>query len=318
MLAVLCSWGQGLQLMSRQFGNLCARFSGAGRALLRCRAYAAWKVLLRGQTDEVEAEKGPPLLQQLRDKVCRPKSALQDQWDEAGVESVDLVVRGISGEVVLEECNARSRTPIQKLVQQIRAALDMEVELVQLCVGTTVLKHSAFLGDYLAPSHDHEGTMELTFLKLHGPAVTVQAKTGREIKLMDVPTRGEKCHFDRGYRFLSLGGFSEKPSMRYIMASNDDKATRSDETMWRLNVRMPVVVYLNFRSEFHVLCARPWLDQGAWEPSSMESTVSTGIPNGPYSGPVFQKAVGNGILDLYGSECGEGTYFVFVDVQPNS
>ena len=31
---------------------------------------------------------------------------------------------------------------------------------------------------------------------------------------------------DRGYRFLSLGSFDEKPSMRYIMTSNDDKVRR--------------------------------------------------------------------------------------------
>ena len=31
---------------------------------------------------------------------------------------------------------------------------------------------------------------------------------------------------DRSYRFLSLGSFDEKPSMRYIMTSNDDKVRR--------------------------------------------------------------------------------------------
>jgi len=137
-------------MMSRRMGSLCARFSGAGRALLRCRAYTAWKVLLRGQTDEVETETGPLLLLEraarLRDKVCKKKPALQDQWDEAGVESVDLVVRGMSGEIVLEECAAESQTPIKQLVQKIRALMDMEVELVQLCSGTTVLKHNGFFG----------------------------------------------------------------------------------------------------------------------------------------------------------------------------
>lgn len=34
-------------------------------------------------------------------------SGLEDQWDEAGVDSVDLVVRGISGEVVLEDPRLR-------------------------------------------------------------------------------------------------------------------------------------------------------------------------------------------------------------------
>lgn len=310
--------------MVRRMGNLCTRVSGASRALLRCNLYTAWKVLLRGQAEEVEAvEKGPLLLLEraarLRDKVCKPKPALQEHWDEAGVESIDLVIRGISGEILLEESGARSRTPIKQLVQKIRAMMDdLEVELVQLCLGTTVLNHSALLGDYVAPSYGQR-EMELTFLKLHGPAVTVEAKSGREIKLLDsVPKPGERCHFDRSYKFLSLGGFEQKTSMRYVMTSNDDKATSAEQVMWRLNVRMPVVVYLNFRSSFHVRYAQSWLDEGRWERSILESTVSSGIPNGPYTGPVFYKAVDSGILDLYGSECGEGTYFVFVDVQPSS
>ena len=82
--------------------------------------------------------------------------------------------------------------------------------------------------------------------------------------------------------------------------------------MWRLNVRMPVVVYLNFRSFLHMRCAQSWLERGGWSPSNVETTVSSGIPNGPYSGPVFYKAVETGVLELYGSGCGEGTYFVFV------
>eukprot|EP00913_Durusdinium_trenchii_P028252 g26484.t3 len=72
--------------MVRRMGNLCTRVSGASRALLRCNLYTAWKVLLRGQAEEVEAvEKGPLLLLEraarLRDKVCKPKPALQDSQD---------------------------------------------------------------------------------------------------------------------------------------------------------------------------------------------------------------------------------------------
>lgn len=40
----------------------------------------------------------------------------------------------------------RARTPIKQLVQKIRAVMDVEVELVQLCMGTMVLKHSALVG----------------------------------------------------------------------------------------------------------------------------------------------------------------------------
>ncbi|OLP73905.1 hypothetical protein AK812_SmicGene46709, partial [Symbiodinium microadriaticum] len=124
-----------------------------------------------------------------------------------------------------------------------------------------------------------------------------EALTGREIKLLDS---------DRSYRFISLGSFADKPSMRYVMTSNDDK----------------VIVYLNFRSEMHVRYVRKWLQtgrgQGDWTRSTqMESTVTSGIPNGPYSGPVFFKAVSDGLLDLRGSDCGEGTYFVFIDTEPD-
>ncbi|CAJ1365805.1 unnamed protein product [Effrenium voratum] len=122
---------------------------------------------------------------------------------------------------------------------------------------------------------------------------------------------------DRNYVFYSLGSFADKPSMRYLLTSNDDKGTPADLPMWRLNIRMPVVVYLNFRSERHAAQARTWL-RGWTKSTTMESTVSSGIPNGPYHGPIYYKAVDSGTLDLNGSHCGEGTYFVFVDVQPES
>ncbi|CAE7615169.1 unnamed protein product [Symbiodinium sp. CCMP2456] len=283
----------------------------------------AWQILLRGNADEVHRIEGRPLLlldkaARLRDKVCKRAPVLQEQWDQLGVETVCVVVRGMSGEIILEEPEAKSRTPVKHLVTKIRAMADTEAELVQICLGTTVLKHCAMLGDFLVPDTD-KSMLELTFLKLLGPAVTVEALTGREIKLLDsVPSRGDRCHFDRSYRFISLGSFADKPSMRYVMTSNDDKGTPSDEAMWRLNVRMPVIVYLNFRSEMHVRYVRKWLQTGDWTRSTqMESTVTSGIPNGPYSGPVFFKAVSDGLLDLRGSDCGEGTYFVFIDTEPD-
>ena len=75
---------------------------------------------------------------------------------------------------------------------------------------------------------------------------------------------------------------------------------------------MQVVVYLNFRSLLHMRCAQSWLERDGWAWCNVETTVSSGIPNGPYSGPVFSKQVDAGLLELYGSDCGEGTYFVFV------
>lgn len=44
----------------------------------------------------------------------------------------------------------------------------------------------------------------------------------------------------------------------------------------------------------------------------MTSTVSTGIPNGPYSGPVFSKSCPPGSIELMGSNTWEGVYFVFI------
>ena len=42
--------------------------------------------------------------------------------------------------------------------------------------------------------------------------------------------------------------------------------------------------------------------------------MSTGIPHGPYMGPVFFKTVSPGIVELFGANCGEGTFFVFVEL----
>jgi len=308
--------------MRQNLGNLCGRFSLAGCALLRCQPRAAWQILLRGGENVQLIEDRPLLLleraAQMREKVCKRVPKLQEKWDEVGVETISLVVRSMTGDVILEETDTKSRTPVKTLVQKIRAIVDTEAELVQLCFGTTVLEHGGMLGDFVVP-FDSQSSLELTFLKLLGPAVTVEALTGREIQMLDkVPGRGERCHFDRSYRFESLGSFAAKPSMRYIKTSNDDKATPAEKPMWRLKVRMPVVVYLNFRSDIHAHFARSWLKKGDWVLSAnMRSTVSSGIPNGPYAGPVFRKAVDSGILDLYGSECGEGTYFVFVDVEPD-
>merc|ERR1711998_759258 len=44
------------------------------------------------------------------------------------------------------------------------------------------------------------------------------------------------------------------------------------------------------------------------------SAVSTGFPNGLYSGPVHGKQCTAGQIDLMGSNCKEGTYMVFVEL----
>jgi len=306
------------------FRTLFKRLCACCRAFFTCQPRIAWEVLCwGGENQETLQLAGGAVL--LLEKAQHPpvevrpeeEPALQGQWDDAGVESAELVVRGVSGDVLLSEAEAKPSTPISQLVRRIRIATGTDAELVRLCFGNSVLRHGARLGDYLAP-YEEDGVLELTFLKLPGPAVTVEATSNRRIQLLDsVPEVGGKCHFDRQYRFTSLGAFAERKSMRYLMTCNDDKGTPASQVMWRLNVHMPVEVYLNFRSEMHVQPLAAWLDSGWTRTSSMQSTVTTGIPNGPYSGPVYSKAVEMGSLDLMGSDCSEGTYFVFVDIDPD-
>ena len=99
--------------------------------------------------------------------------------------------------------------------------------------------------------------------------------------------------------------------------------TPMTEAMWVLECKSPVVVHLNFRSDAHLAATMAsrgregWLSTDGWERNTeRESTVSTGVPNGPYSGPVFSKAYGAGsTVRLMGSNTWEGVYFVFVETQ---
>lgn len=149
-------------------------------------------------------------------------------------------------------------------------------------------------------------------LKVPMPVEAVAA-SGRRIDVVQVPTVGALCHFDRAYNFRSLGSFRHN-SMLYIMTSNDDRKTPSDEVMWRLTCQTPIRVYINFRSQCHSRFAT-WLEPGGWRKDpSMKSTVTTGTPNGPYSGPVYKKDFEAGRIELMGSDCWEGVYFVFVEL----
>merc|ERR1712032_257398 len=71
-------------------------------------------------------------------------------------------------------------------------------------------------------------------------------------------------------------------------------------------------VFLNFRSERHASMpgVAEWLDEQLWRRAAFQSAVTTG----KYSGPVFERQVESGTLELMGSNCEEGTYFVFVQV----
>lgn len=147
--------------------------------------------------------------------------------------------------------------------------------------------------------------------------------SGRPIDVISVPDPGRVCHLDRSYVFRSLGGFA-KPGMLYIITSNDDRKTPNSQVMWVLDVKTKVVVHLNFRSDSHLSATvgrsggrGDWLAASGWELNSeLQSTVSSGVPNGPYSGPVYSKEFEAGsTVRLMGSNTWEGTYFVFVQTQ---
>jgi len=146
-------------------------------------------------------------------------------------------------------------------------------------------------------------------------AVEARATSGRPIEVVDVPCVGGYCHFDRGYTFTSLGSF-QKPGMLYVHTSNDDRRTPSSEVMWVVESQVRTAVHLNFRSEHHVgsTGVERWLCSRGWRRNpNLASTVSTGIPNGPYSGPIYSKECEPGIIELMGSNTWEGVYFVFIE-----
>mmetsp|Transcript_76448 Transcript_76448/g.224319 ORF Transcript_76448/g.224319 Transcript_76448/m.224319 type:complete len:248 (-) Transcript_76448:130-873(-) len=148
-------------------------------------------------------------------------------------------------------------------------------------------------------------------------AVTARASSGRPIDVVNrVPRAGDRCHLDRDYRFLSLGSFGQRPGTMFLLTSNDDKRTPAEAVMWTLAASAPVTVHLNFRSEGHVADtgAAGWLQEGGWERSALRSTVSTGFPSWLYWGPVYSKAFPAGRVQLRGSNCELGTYFVFLEL----
>jgi len=144
--------------------------------------------------------------------------------------------------------------------------------------------------------------------------VTATSSSGYPIQVVPVGTVGSRCHFDRAYVFMSLGSFATA-GMCYVMTCNEDRGTAADVVMWNLYASKSVTVYLNFRSECHVseTGADTWLNSCGWErDTSMKPTVTSGRPSGPYSGPVYSREC-VGEVDLFGSNCAEGTYFVFVE-----
>jgi len=263
-------------------------------------------------------------MSKVRERVKSMKG--EDEQDAVGTRRSSLIVRSLSGAVVLEKDAVTAKTPVSKIIQDVCEQTGADRDTIQLCAGGQILRHSSQIGESFAacPSflvNDEEeeaAPVELTIMRLSGPPITVEATSRREIKLLDgVPSGGSRCHLDRSYRFISLGDFAGKDRMRYLMTSNDDKNMTNSAVMWKISVMVPVVVYLNFRSESHVqnTGATRWLQDGGWTLCpDMKSTVSTGVPHGPYSGPIYSKAADHGDIEMMGSNCSEGTYFVFVEV----
>ena len=187
--------------------------------------------------------------------------------------------------------------------------------------GTAVeLQHAKYDAMPLAAADDNGHSPAYLVLSKQ---IEVKSTSERQLGLHALPQEGGRCHYDRGYTFLSLGGFAAMPDTFYLRSCNDDRRTASSEVMWRLLSRVPLRVYLNFRSEAHVNAgqATMWLARDGWQRlDDVASTVSSGVPNGPYEGPVFGRSFGVGESEdldtvlLYGSNTWEGTYFVFVQL----
>jgi len=260
--------------------------------------------------------------------ICPRRSAASERharqckqdWANANVKQCELVVRSVSGEAVLTQAGATFDTPVASILKSVCERLGAYKDTVQLFAGSTELRHERKLGECVAPPEG--GQLELLAVRRRGPAVVPEAMSGRDIQVMDKMEAGAACHFDREYKFISWGDFDKRPNMFYVKTPNDDKGTSSKRVMWKLHVRYaPVTVYLNFRSEFHVTRtgAAEWLEEAGWQRTELRSTVSSGIPNGPYRGPVFSKSVDEaGEVHLMGSACGEGTYFVFFELPEGS
>jgi hypothetical protein len=146
----------------------------------------------------------------------------------------------------------------------------------------------------------------------HIHAVQATAASGRPIQVTATPSQGGLCHLDRTYRFLDLGGFGSQ--LLYLLTSNDDCKTPASMVMWALKSSVACTVHLSFRSAAHVESCRKWLDLGWCANPTMLSPVTSGLPNGPYSGPTFSQSFGAGTIELRGSDNWEGVYFVFVEL----
>lgn len=229
------------------------------------------------------------------------------------VQPVTLVVRSLGGEEVFRDATGCFHMPVEQLINSVCAKTGVDPDRVNLLSGATLLQTGTRLGESLDPPST--GSIEITLVRVPGPPVTVAATSGRPIQVLDtVPTVGSFCHFDRNYVFRDLGGFANLPNTRYILTSNEDRKTPAYSVMWTLEFRVPATVHINLRSDRHEARVASWLKKDGWTRSDIHSTLSTGIPHGPYSGPVFSKRVDDGVLELKGSNFHEArdTHVAFV------
>jgi hypothetical protein len=177
--------------------------------------------------------------------------------------------------------------------------------------------HAACLEHYFNQSRQpgQRSRCPLCRASVHAPLpIEVRAVSGLPIEVTSVPSPGGRCHFDRAYRFIHLGDF-DRPGMLFLLSSNEDRKTPSTSPMWIIEASVPCTIHLNFRSERHVAegKAETWLTRKGFELNTdIRSACSSGIPNGPYVGPIYSKDCEPGTIELNGSATWEGVYFVFV------
>lgn len=109
--------------------------------------------------------------------------------------------------------------------------------------------HAACLEHYFNGSRQpgQRSRCPLCRSSVHAPLpLEVRSVSGLPIEAVGVPENGGRCHFDRPYRFLHLGGFA-RPSILYLMSSNEDRKTSHTQPMWIItaNVRHPPHAHAN-------------------------------------------------------------------------
>jgi len=279
-------------------------------------ASLVWRVSLPFAID-IGADDGPSIAKLTMKRRTLVIKGLRRKYAWIG----PYLVRGLSGNIADSAEASNEDMPVCHIERRVCANTLARRDEVRLMVGATLLQNRMKLGDCTGTLR-HGETLEISVAVVTGPSVTAVAMSGKRIEVLDgVPETGSSCHFDRDYTFSSLGDFASREGMRYVMTPNDDRKTAADDVMWRLDIRVPAIVYVNFRSTRHVQEIREhdWLEQDGWQlQPGFKSTVSDGYPNGPYSGPVFAKSVHpknrQHIMNLMGSNFYEGTYFVFVEL----